>query len=177
MSPIFMNVIMVDGRESSNNRHHDHPVGHDKVTVMTMARWPLRGLAAAALLLLLAVPAGAQLGVPNPPVPPAGPEPPPFGSQPHPFNNPHPALPWAGPWKGIDVPVRVIEVPARTVVLPMVAAEPGSPTGAVELREVTLPGYVVTETTRGWVVHEHWGVEPADSVYRWTWRPTYFVAK
>jgi hypothetical protein len=108
---------------------------------------------------------------------PPGQEPRPFGTQPHPFNNPHPALPWAGPWMGIDLPVRVVEMPARTVVLPMDAAQPGSPPSAVQWRAVTLPGYTVTETVRGWVVHEHWGVEPAGEVYHWAWRPTYFVAK
>jgi hypothetical protein len=142
---------------------------------MTMARSALPGLAAA-LVLLLAAPAGAQLGVVNPPTLPPGPAPPPFGSQPHPLNNPHPALPWGGPWMSMGT-LRVIEVPARAVVLPMEAAEPGSPPGAAELRQVTLPGYLVTETTWGWVVHGHWGVQPAGSTYYWTWRPTYFVGK
>jgi hypothetical protein len=76
----------------------------------------------------------------------------------------------------MDPAVRVIEMPARKVVLPMEVAEPGS-SAAVQLREVTLPGYRVTETTGGWVVHGHWGVEPAGSTYYWTWRPTYFVGK
>jgi hypothetical protein len=144
---------------------------------VTKARFALPGLAALALVVLVAVPAGAQIGEPNTPRVRSGPLPDPFGQQPHPFNDPHPALPWHEPWTGMDPTVRVIEVPARTVVLPMEAAEPGSSPGSVALRQVTLPGYRVTETTRGWVVHAHWGVQPAGSVYYWTWRPTYFVGK
>jgi hypothetical protein len=144
---------------------------------MTMARSALRGLAGAALVLLLSAPAGAQLGRPNPFTLSPGSEAQPFGTEPHPLNNHHPAEPWGAPWMTMDPAVRVIEVPARTVALPMQAAEPGSSPGAVELRQVTLPGYRVTETTRGWIVHAHWGVQPAGNIYYWTWRPTYFVGK
>jgi hypothetical protein len=132
---------------------------------------------AAALGLLLGGPAGAQLGLPNTPQIRGRLDPgaQPFGQSPHPFNDPHPAQPWF--WPGGDRVVRVVEVPPRTVTLPMEAVQPGSLPSAVQWRTVTLPGYRVTETARGWIVDAHWSVEPVGPVYVWTWRPARFVPK
>lgn len=132
---------------------------------------------AAALSLVLAGPAAAQLGLPNVPQirGPLDPRTQPFGQDPHPFNDPHPAQPWF--WPGGDRVVRAMEVPPRTLTLPMEAVQPGSLPSTVEWRTVTLPGYRVTETARGWIVDAHWGVERVGSVYVWTWRPARFVPK
>jgi hypothetical protein len=148
-------------------------VGHNDDTMTTTARSALLSLAATALLLLVAAPAGAQIGVPNAPFVAPGPLPEPFGPRPHPFNDPHPVEPWSP----FDRVVRVFQVPARTVVVPMDAAEPATPSAAVEWQQVTLPSYQVTETLKGWLVHNHWGVAPVGNAFYWTWRPTYFVAK
>lgn len=119
--------------------------------------------------------AQAQIGVPNTPlVPPGQPLPPPFGSQPHPFNDSYPTQPWDRSYVGaFGLPVRDVEVPARTVVVPVQAA---SGTSAIR-QELTVPGYLVTETTTGYIVHEHWGLQPMGNVYYWTLIPTYFKPK
>lgn len=125
------------------------------------------------MLLLGAAPmARAQLGVVNPIALPPGSPATPFGKDPHPFNNVHPAQPWSV-WNPVP---REFVVAARVVVVPMAVVQPGSlPT--IEWRTVILPGYRVTETKRGYVVHEHWGVEPVGNAYAWAWRPTYYIAK
>lgn len=130
------------------------------------------------LLLVAAGPAVAQMGVPNTPQLSPGPPAPPFGGAPSPFNDPHPAQPWNSlTATGGGVPVREFVVPSRTVILPMELAMPGGLAPVLAQQTVTIPEYQVTETTLGFVVHEHWGVEPRGSAFYWTWRPTYFQRK
>lgn len=135
----------------------------------------LVGASLLASMLVLGVPAvaRAQLGVVNPATLPPGSTTKPFGSDPHPFNNFHPRQPWSV-W---DYALSKFVVVARVVVIPMVVIQPGSLPPTIEWRTVTLPGYRVTEMRRGYVVHGHWGVEPAGNAYSWAWRPTYYVPK
>jgi len=117
--------------------------------------------------------AQAQLGVVNPVALPPGSPAAPFGKDPHPFNNFHPRQPWSV-W---DYVLREFVVAARVVVVPMAVVQSGSPPSTIAWRTVMLPGYRVTETKRGYVVHEHWGVEPVGNAYAWAWRPTSYVPK
>lgn len=133
-------------------------------------------LVAGFLITLAAAPAGAQMGVPNTPVLPPGPSAPPFGNRPSPFNDPYPTQPWNA-LTGAGAVVREFLVPARSVTVPMEVAMPGSLPPVIANRVVTLPGYRVTETTAGFLVHEHWGVEPRGGAYYWTLRPTYFQSR
>lgn len=91
-------------------------------------------------------------------------------------DNPHPAFPWSYPTAlATNQPaVRSFEVPPRTVILPMV--QPDS-VPSITTQLVTLPGYRVTETAAGFIVHGHWGVQPTGAAYAWTWVPTYFKRK
>lgn len=142
----------------------------------------MRVVVALAMLVLLGAagsPAHAQIGVPNTPaLRPGQPLPEPFGNAPHPFNDSHPAQPWDRFNPGAyGLPVGDFEVPPRTVVIPMEVVQPGSLPSTTELQAVTLPGYRVTETTTGFIVHEHWGVRPVGEIYYWTLIPTSFRAK
>ncbi len=135
----------------------------------------LVGAVVLAFLLVLCGPAvaPAQLGVVNPTALPPGSPATPFGPSPHPFNNAHPAQPWSG-WNHV---VREFVVAARIVIVPMAVASSGAGPPTAVWQTLMLPGYRVTETSYGYTVHEHWGVEPVGSVYYWAWRPTYYVAK
>lgn len=119
-----------------------------------------------------AAPARAQLGVVNPFALPPGSPATPFGKDPHPFNNAHLAQPWSV-W---NPAIREFVVPARVLVVPLAVLEAGG-WPAIEWRTVTLPGYRVTETRYGYVVHAHWGVEPVGHAYAWAWRPVNYVAQ
>lgn len=119
----------------------------------------------------------AQLGVPNPPAVPPDEfiNTPPFGTQPHPLNNSHVTQPWDLFHGGLVV--REYQVLPRTVVLPMEAVEPGSLPSTIEWQQVTLPGYRVTETVGGFIVHDHWEVRPVGTAYYWTFVPAHFRRK
>jgi hypothetical protein len=93
----------------------------------------------------------------------------PFGTSPHPFNN-------VPPWAPNSI-LGTYQVPPQTVVLPMETAQPGSLPPIIEVQPVTLPGYTVTETARGYMVHAHWGVRQVGTAYYWTYFPAYFVWK
>jgi hypothetical protein len=92
-------------------------------------------------------------------------------------SNPHPAFPWFYPTAlATNEPtVRSFEVPPRVVTLPM--TQPDFTPSTIMTQEVTLPGYRVTETAAGFIVHGHWGVQPTGAAYAWTWVPTYFKRK
>lgn len=125
------------------------------------------------LWLGVAAVAQAQLGVVNPFALSPGSPATPFGADPHPFNNVHPAQPWSV-WNRV---LREFVVSPRVVVVPMAVVQSRSLPSTVEWRTVILPGYRVTETNHGYLVHEHWGVEPVGNAYAWVWRPAYSVPK
>jgi hypothetical protein len=130
-----------------------------------------------ALVTLVGGPAFAQLGVPNPPA--VSPEQfattPPFGARPNPLNNSHVTQPWDFFHTGLVV--RELQVLPRMIVVPMEAAQPGSLPSTLELQQVTLPGFRVTETVAGYIVDEHWEVRAVGSAYYWTFVPTHFRSK
>ncbi|MGH7324158.1 MAG: hypothetical protein ACREJ9_05860 [Candidatus Rokuibacteriota bacterium] len=130
-----------------------------------------------ALVALGGSPAFAQIGVPNPPAVPPNQfiNTPPFGTQPHPLNNSHVTQPWDLFHRGLVV--RELHVLPRTVVIPIETAQPGSLPSTIELQQVTLPAYRVTETVGGFIVHDHWEVRPVGNAYYWTFVPTHFRRK
>jgi hypothetical protein len=155
-----------------------------------------RTLIAISLIVAAATPAWAQLGIVNPngPVaiitlPPDGSPkgtPPtvrpsiPFGNEPNQLNNPYPTLPTAGisGTGGWGVPIRSIQVPAQIVPIAVydrymeLAGEPWT----TQYTEV--PGYVIVETTLGYVYPERWALySPARGVYQWARVPSAFQPK
>jgi len=138
----------------------------------------------------------AQLGQPpiNSPSPPgATPSPNPYPSYGTPItppsntlrtpsNNPYPVLPWGDGQIGASTaygsPVRTWEVPERSYVLDMMVPQPGSLPATWESVPVTVPGYVVVETTRGYGYPGRWTVvQVAVGGYQWQWVPPAFYPK
>ena len=153
-------------------------------------------LIAASLIITAATPAWAQLGVvnPNTPVtvtvpppvgappgtPPTGRPSIPFADEPNALNNPYPTLLNAGvPGTArFGVPVRRIYMPAQSVPLLVydrymeAAGEPWT----TQYTEV--PGYVIVETTLGFLYPERWALySPARGVYQWARVPAAFQPK
>lgn len=94
-------------------------------------------------------------------------------------NNPHPGMPWVGlghPGRAdYGSVVRYIEVPPQRVTVPVYVPGPGSFAGAFQPQEVEVPGYVVTETTTGYLYPERWGLqEVTPGVYEWRVLPQTF---
>ena len=121
----------------------------------------------AAALLLGASTADAQLGNVNPVALPPNSTAQPFGNDPHPFNN-------VPGWSPV---IRVFDVSARMVSLPVEVVQPGSLPPIIEYRSVTLPGYRITEMFGGYIYHAHWGMAPTNGVYYPTFFPQRFVPK
>ncbi len=114
------------------------------------------------------------------------------------FPSPHPTMPWFGlPYPGAAgygiVPDRrpkaqdvglygtvtgYIEVPPQQVVVPVYVPGPGSFSGNYEQQIVEIPGYVVTETTTGYLHPERWALEQMTvGVYQWRVLPQFFARK
>jgi hypothetical protein len=95
----------------------------------------------------------------------------------NPNNFPHPTQPWNGltrpEVKGPTVAYITVPPQPVTVVLP----EAGADGDSVRWREqvVTVPGYVVTQTTLGYDYPERWTLEqPSVGVYQWRLLPAEF---
>lgn len=131
------------------------------------------GILAVTLWLAVPVVARAQVGNVNPAALSPSSTAVPFGNDPHPFNNFHMRQPWSV-W---GYTLREFVVAQRVVVVPMEVAQPGSLPPMIEWQTVTLPGYGVRETTRGFIVQEHWGLETRGNAYYWTWKPTQYRSK
>ncbi len=130
------------------------------------------------LVSLLPLTAYAQARKPSPP-PPSLRCDPPFLS---PTRCPHPIDPWFGlPYPGrpdYGNVVRYIEVPPQQVVVPLYIPGPGSFPGEFEQQVVEIPGYLVTETTTGYVYPQRWSLEQVGpGVYYWRVLPPLFTAK
>lgn len=143
------------------------------------------------LISLLALPAVAFAQAAAPP--PISPTPiTPFLSQ------PHPTMPWFGPAfpgranYGVvpDRPplaqdvafygtvIGYMEVPPQPVEIQVYVPGPGSVPGEFQLQIVEIPGYVITETTTGYLYPERWGIEqPTAGVYQWRLLPKFFTRK
>jgi len=145
----------------------------------------MRAWLVALLLALLPVPAQAQVPVPVAPTA----TPPPTGQnvfpslqniQKFPNDFPHPMMPWDGLVRpGLTGQViRYVEVPPQqvTVELPVPSAETAP--FRLEPQVVTIPGYVVTETAKGYLYPQRWTLEQLNvGVYQWRLRPPEFHLK
>lgn len=104
------------------------------------------------------------------------------GQAPGPTSPPHPSMPWAGPWapgrQNYGTVVRYIEVPSEQVVISAYVPGPGSFSGEYQPQVVEVPGYVVTETTTGYLYPERVGLQQtAPGVYQWVRLPQQFQPK
>ena len=99
-----------------------------------------------------------------------------------------PTWPWWHSWNPYnpDYPspakygqvVRYIEVPPQQVVVPVYIPGPGSFPGEFEQQVVEIPGYVVTETTTGYIHPQRWSLEQVSpGVYYWRVLPPLFTRK
>ena len=97
--------------------------------------------------------------------------------------SPHPTMPWSGlPHRGSGVNygqmVRYIEVPPQPIALPVFVPGPGSFSGEFQPQLMEIPGYVVTETTTGYLYPERWSLqEVTQGVYQWVRLPQQFQPK
>jgi hypothetical protein len=148
------------------------------------------------MLLFVTTPAWAQVGIVNPNVPVTITVPPPpgspagtpstmrpsvpFTSDPNQLNNPFPTLLNAGisGTGGYGVPIRHIYMPSQAVPIVVYVAEQ-EVTGDHWVTQYTaLPGYVVTETTLGYLYPDRWALySPAKGVYQWQRVPAVFQSK
>jgi len=101
---------------------------------------------------------------------------------PTPTSPPHPTMPWSGlPYPGrvnYGQVVRYIEVPPQPIALPVYVPGPGSFSGEYQPQLLEIPGYVVTETSTGYLYPERWGLqEVTQGDYRWVRLPQQFQPK
>ena len=90
---------------------------------------------------------------------------------------PHPTMPWnfyGKPEWGQTI--RYISVPAQPVVIDVpVSAAAGAPT---QQQVVEVPGYIVVETTAGYLYPERWAIrQTGPGVYMWERVPSEFRKK
>ena len=157
--------------------------------------WVAMWILGIAIVLLLGVasPAAAQLGSVNPnqpvfiirPVPrgpfvvvpqgtPGSRETIPFTDEPHRLNNPHPMLLNAG----LGYALQYVQVPTQQVVLPVYVPGPGSFPGEFQSQVVEIPGYVIVETTTGYIYPARWRLQEVTvGVYQWVTLPPTFQPK
>jgi len=96
--------------------------------------------------------------------------------------NPYPTMPWSGitnPNMGTQGnAVRYIQVPSQQVVVPVYVPGPGSFSGEYQQQVVEIPGYVVTETTTGYLYPQRLSLEQVTyGIYQWRVLPPLFTAK
>jgi hypothetical protein len=150
-------------------------------------------VAALALLLVAFGTADAQGPAPDPPpigelgtpnsfsLPAALANTPPFTNRPHPLNNPY-----RGNWverrqafvATFGTPVAQYYVAPTVVTLPTYVAAPGSTPGSFAATSVTVPGYLVIDTTTGQWRAPRWTVAQVTyGVYQWQWRDWEFFSR
>jgi hypothetical protein len=92
---------------------------------------------------------------------------------------PHPSMPWnqySRPDYGQSI--RYIEVPAQQVIIELPVNVPAGVPPETQQQIVEIPGYVITETTTGYVIPEHWTlVQTGLGVYQWQRAPGEFRRK
>lgn len=99
------------------------------------------------------------------------------------FNaNPHPGMPWSGVPNPNNVAygkvIRYIAVPPQQVQIQVYVPGPGSFSGGFEQQVVEIPGYVVTETTTGFIYPEHLTLRQiSPGAWEWVRLPQTFQPK
>ena len=90
------------------------------------------------------------------------------------------------PWSGITHPnkgnygnvVRYIEVPTQQVTIPVYVPGPGSLSGDYEQQVVEIPGYIITETTTGYLYPPRVDLQQVTlGAYQWVTLPQQFQPK
>ena len=105
-----------------------------------------------------------------------------FAQAPSPTASPHPSMPWSGithPNKGnYGNVVRYIEVPTQQVTIPVYVPGPGSLSGDYEQQVVEIPGYIITETTTGYLYPPRVDLQQVTpGAYQWVTLPQQFQPK
>ena len=100
---------------------------------------------------------------------------------PSPTGPPHPTMPWSGPWApgsaGYGTVVRYIQVPPQQVEIDVSAPEAGG-SGEIQKQVVEIPGYVITETTTGFIYPQRATLQQTGpGVYQWVTLPQQFQSK
>ncbi len=140
------------------------------------------------LICLVPLAAFAQGSTPVPIAPnPAAPTgilrpPSPLGIATFPHDFGHPTEPWVGvpnPNRGIyGSVIRYIEVPPQQVVVNVHVPGPGSFSGGFEPQLFEIPGYVVTETTTGYIYPARVALQEfTPGVFQWVTEPSIFQRK
>ena len=87
--------------------------------------------------------------------------------------------PWPGNWGWVDHGrvIRYIEVPPQQVAVSVYVPGPGSFPGEYEQQVLEIPGYVIAETTTGYIYPQRWSLEQVNStgVYYWRVLPPLFT--
>ncbi len=83
-----------------------------------------------------------------------------------------------GPDSGPGQVIRHIQVPPRQVMIEVPVSVPADVPPETQQRAVEIPGYVMTETTNGYIYPERWTLQqPGAGVYRWQRVPSSFQRK
>jgi hypothetical protein len=92
---------------------------------------------------------------------------------------PHPSMPW-NQYSRPDYgqPIRHIEVPVQQMIIEVPVDVPAGVPPETQQQLVEIPGYVITETTTGYVIPERWTlVQTGLGVYQWQRVPGEFRRK
>lgn len=92
---------------------------------------------------------------------------------------PHPTMPWSQFSRpDYGQAIRYIEVPTQQIVLDMAVDVPAGVPPETRSQIVEIPGYLILETTMGYVIPEHWTVVQAGAgVFQWQRLPAEFWHK
>jgi len=99
------------------------------------------------------------------------------------MSNPiYPTMPWYGEGSpsqaALGSVVRYVQVPPQQVAVPVYVPGPGSFSGEYQQQVLEIPGYVVTETTTGYIYPQRWGLEQVTyGVYQWRVLPQVFTSR
>ena len=101
---------------------------------------------------------------------------------PSPTSPPHPSMPWSGPSApgraGYGNVIRYIQIPPQQVEIEVAAPGAGGTSGETQKQVVEIPGYVVTETTTGFLYPERISLQQTSpGVYQWVTLPQQFQPK
>src|SRR5213593_2215486 len=100
-------------------------------------------------------------------------------AQPAPTSAPHPTMPW-NPYSRPDQgqPMRYIQVPAQQITIEISVNVPAGVPPQTQPQIIEILGYVMLETTTGYVIPERWIiVQTGAGVFQWQRAPAEFRRK
>jgi hypothetical protein len=93
------------------------------------------------------------------------------------INNPHPGMPW-NTYNAQGQVVRYIQVPAQQVEIEVPVNVPAGVPPETQKQVVEIPGYVVTETTTGFIYPDRWTLQQTGAgTFQWQHVPSAFQRK